>query len=355
MSQAYVNIVNGSYRNQPISNVVFPLVKPFQAGAKGNFITVDGSHLFGAGKEKIRVTVPTLTDYYPSDVDAYIAQGATAPAESTTIESHAVEVVSNETDEEIMLRIEKRFSILHAMTKAACEGSIRAMIVTGPPGVGKSFGVEAELERAALFDRVSGRRVRSEVVKGGISDIGLYQKLYEFSDKDNVLVFDDADDLFYETTTLNLLKAALDTSKVRRIAWNKESRTLNKDGIPNQFNFNGSIIFITNIKFDNIRSKVLKDHLIALESRCHYLDLRLDTTREKLLRIRQIANTGELFGDYEFSKTQEEEVIEYLFANQPKLRETSLRTALKVADLYKSFPTIWKDYASELVMKSLTV
>lgn len=352
MSQAYIKVLNGSYRNQEIKNVVFPLIKQFQAGKVDNFVTVDGSHMFGAGKDKIRVKVAKISDYEMSDVDAYVEQGATPPTVVRGENAETTEVVSNETDEEIMTRIESRFEILHEMTKAACAGDIRAMIVTGPPGVGKSFGVEAELERAALFDRVSGKRVRSEVVKGGMSDIGLYQKLYEFSDKDNVLVMDDCDDLFYDSTTLNLLKAALDTSKTRRISWNKESRVLNSGEIPNTFNFKGSIIFITNIKFENIRSKTLKDHLTALESRCHYLDLRLDTTREKLLRIRQIANSGELFSNYDFSKTQEEEIIEFLFKNQPKLRETSLRTALKVADLYKSFPMKWKEYSAELVMKN---
>lgn len=351
MTQAYIKVNSGVYKGEAVTDVVFPMIKQFtQHPDQDAFVTVDGSHLYGAGKEKIRIKVGSIKDLVMSDLEAFMAQDKATPAETKAI----VKATETETDEQVMERIETRFGILHEMTKAACEGNIRAMIVTGPPGVGKSFGVEAELERAALFDRVSGRRVKSEVVKGGISDIGLYQKLYEFSDKDNVLVFDDADDLFYETTTLNLLKAALDTSKTRKIAWNKESNALDRAGVPNMFYFHGSIIFITNIKFDNIKSKTLKDHLVALESRCHYLDLRLDTTREKLLRIRQIANSGELFSGFDFSQTQEEEIIEFLFDNQPKLRETSLRTALKVADLYKSFPMKWKAYASELVMKSLT-
>jgi len=349
MSQAYIKIAAGTYRNQAISNVVFPLIKQFTHGAKGGFVTVDGSHMFGEGKEKIRITVDNVMSYQFSDVDAYIAQGA-APKETNL--AGEVVPVSTETDEQVMERIGARFEILHEMTKAACDGNIRAMIVTGPPGVGKSFGVEAELEKAAIFDRISGKRVRSEVVKGAVTPIGLYQKLYHFSGKDDVLVFDDSDQIFFDDLSLNLLKAALDSGKTRKISWNSESSTLSREGIPDSFNFRGSVIFITNLSFANVKSKKLQEHLMALESRCHFLDLTLDTVRDKLLRIRQIANTGELFNDYDFSQTQQDEVIEFLFENQPKLREVSLRTALKIADLYKSFPMKWKEMARVTVMKA---
>jgi hypothetical protein len=349
MSSTYVNIKNGVYRGQSIKNIVFPLIKQYSKyGDKDAFITVNGAHMFGDEKTSIRVKLNNITDYEFSDVEAFIAQGV-IPSDDTTETSK----VATETDEQIMERIGNRFDILHEMTRATCEGSIRAMIVTGAAGIGKSYGVEKELERASLFDKIAGRRIRSEVIKGAMTPIGLYQKLYQFSDKDNVLVFDDADGLFYDDLSLNLLKAALDTSKTRKICWNSESSALRRDGIPETFNFKGSIIFITNIKFENIRSKTLKDHLTALESRCHYLDLTLDTTREKLLRIRQIANSGELFTDYNFDQSQQDEIIDFLFANQPKLRETSLRTAIKVADLYKSFPHKWKEYSDALVMRNV--
>ena len=347
MTQAYINVISGSYRNEPINNVIFPLIKQFQHGAKGGFVTVDGSHKFGPEKSKIRVTVEKILDYTFSDEAAYLAQTGT-----TVVEKEVAAAVTSETDEEVMARIGERFEILHEMTKACCEGNIRAMIVTGPPGVGKSFGVEAELEKAACFDRISGKRVRSEVIKGAATPIGLYQVLYKYSDKDNVIVFDDCDMLFYDDLSLNLLKSALDTSKRRKICWNSESSALRRDGIPDSFDFKGSVIFITNLKFENIKSKKLQDHLTALESRCHYLDLTLDTVRDKLLRIKQIVAGGELFDGYDFSKTQETEIIDFLFANHTKLREVSLRTALKIADLYKSFPTKWKVMAHTTVFKS---
>lgn len=351
MTQAYINVIKGEYRGKEVKNVIFPLVEQFKHGAKGGYVTVGNEGHFPGFPDRVRVKVAKLTDYVFSDADAYTAQGFVA--EESGFESpKTTKAVSKETDEEVMTRIGERFEILHEMTQAACEGNIRAMIVTGPPGVGKSFGVEAVLEKAALFDRVSGRRVKSEVIKGAATPIGLYQVLYKYSDKDNVLVFDDCDMLFYDDLSLNLLKSALDTSKRRKICWNSESAALRREGIPEHFDFKGSVIFITNLKFENIKSKKLQDHLTALESRCHYLDLTLDTVRDKLLRIKQIAATGELFSEYDFSSTQEDEIIEFLFENHAKLREVSLRTAIKIADLYKSFPLKWKLLASTTVMKN---
>jgi hypothetical protein len=127
---------------------------------------------------------------------------------------------------------------------------------------------------------------------------------------------------------------------------------LKDEGIPNSFTFKGSVIFITNLKFDKTKSQKLKDHLDALQSRCHYLDLTLDTMHDKLLRIKQIANDGELFDGYDFEECVQSEIIEYMGSNKNRLREMSLRMALKIADLRKSFPLKWKLMAQSTCMKS---
>ena len=112
------------------------------------------------------------------------------------------------------------------------------------------------------------------------------------------------------------------------------------------------MIFITNLKFDAMKSQKLRDHLDALQSRCHYLDLTLDTMRDKLLRIRQIAGDGELFADYEFEKCVQDEIIEFMNDNKNRLREVSLRMALKIADLRNMSVTNWKRLAETTCMKS---
>jgi hypothetical protein len=255
-----------------------------------------------------------------------------------------------ETDEQVISRIATRFDILHDMTKAVIAGDVRAMIVTGPPGVGKSYGVEKELDKSSMMDAIAGRSIKYEVVKGAMTALGLYAKLYEHADANHVLVFDDCDSVLMDELSLNILKAALDSGKKRVLHWNADSSKLRTEGIPNKFEFKGGVIFITNVKFENVRSKKLQDHLEALQSRCHYLDLTLDTMRDKFLRIKQIVATGELFGDYELSKESEEEVISFMDAKKDKLREVSLRMALKIADLTK-VSSNWRELAENTVMR----
>jgi hypothetical protein len=258
--------------------------------------------------------------------------------------------VAHITDEEIIEKTRARFQILTDMTKAVKAGDVRAMIVSGPPGVGKSFGVEEVLTKDDLFNTLGERKPKYEIVKGAMSAIGLYAKLYELSGEKNVVVFDDCDSVLLDDLSLNILKAALDSSKKRTISWNTDSRLLRSEGIPDRFEFKGGAIFITNIKFENVRSKKLQDHLAALESRCHYIDLQMDTDREKVLRIKQIVQDG-MLDAHDLSDVAKIDVVDFVEKNRAKLRELSLRTVLKVADLRKSFPSNWEAMAEVTVMK----
>jgi len=261
------------------------------------------------------------------------------------------EAVAKETDAEIYQRLGERFEILDQMTKAVKDGQIRAMIVSGPPGVGKSHGVEKVLLKSELFNILAEKKPKFEVVKGAMSSIGLYAKLYEFSAEGNVVVFDDCDSILMEDLSLNILKGALDSGSRRFISWNTDSRILRSEGIPDRFEFKGAAIFITNIKFEHVRSKKLRDHLDALESRCHYIDLQMDTSREKILRIKQVVKQGQMLERYDFPECVEDELIEFVEANQDKLRELSLRMVLKIADLRKGFPNNWTAMVKTTCMK----
>ena len=258
--------------------------------------------------------------------------------------------VNKQTDAEILERLAERFDILHSMTRAVKEGAVRAMIVSGPPGVGKSFGVEAVLAKADLFNTLAERKPKYEIVKGAMSAIGLYSKLYEFSEKGNVVVFDDCDSVLLDDLSLNILKGALDSSKRRFISWNTDSRLLRSEGVPNRFEFKGSAIFITNIKFEHVKSKKLRDHLDALESRCHYIDLQMDTQREKILRIEQVVKKGEMLEEYDFKPWDVDEILDFIKANSERLRELSLRMVIKIADLKKGMPN-WEAVARTTCMR----
>jgi len=315
-----------------VKNMEFPLIEEFKMGKDQiGYVTVDGGYQPGFPTRNIRIKCDESSFDVIDEADKAAKR--------------------DETDEEIIERLRGRFDILEDMTQAVKEGTVRAMIVTGPPGVGKSFGVDKVLHKEDLFNMMGERKAKYEVVKGAMSAIGLYCKLYEYADKGNVVVFDDCDSVLLDDLSLNILKAALDSSTKRMIHWNTDSSKLRSEGVPGSFEFKAGAIFITNIKFENVRSKKLQDHLSALESRCHYVDLQMDTEREKVLRIKQITKDG-MLDSYDFENGEEDEVIQFIDDQKAKLRELSLRTVLKIADLRKSFPTNWKNMAEVTVMKT---
>jgi hypothetical protein len=259
--------------------------------------------------------------------------------------------VQQENDQEILARLDARMEDVTDMTKAVKGGQVRALIVSGPPGVGKSHGVETVLEKGDLLQKVAGKKPKFEVVKGAMTALGLYCKLYEFSERNCVVVFDDCDDVLFDELSLNILKAALDSSQRRFISWNSDSRLLKAEDIPNRFEFKGGAIFITNIKFEHVRSRRLRGHLDALESRCHYLDLDMDTTREKLLWIDHVVKTKGMLNDRDMDEAAQAEVLKFVKDNQESLRELSLRMVLKIADLRAAFPTSWQLKAKNTCMR----
>ena len=335
MQTTDVKIVNGTYRNIEIKDAVFPLVKEYKEGKNGNFVTVDGSAVTGFPDRSIRIKVLSKDDFEMLEDGEIVASAETAKAE---------------TDDEIIERLRERFEILEDMTYAACDGVVRGMVVTGPPGVGKSFGVEKVLKEAGIMKKLSQDSLRKfGVEKGAATPIGLYQLLYDYSADGSVLVLDDCDSVLYDELSLNLLKAALDSGKKRTLSWRSESRALSNNGVPDQFEFKGSIIFITNVKFERTRGK-LKDHLDAIMSRCHYLDLTLDTMRDKFLRCKQIVADG-MLNEYKFSDEDKTDLMDYIYTNKNKLREMSLRMVLKIADLKKMNAKKWKSYAESTCMR----
>jgi hypothetical protein len=330
-----IRILEGTYKirgkDVDLAGMIFPLVEEFKEGARGGYVTVDGRPVIGFPDRNIKISC--------SSAAAYEAAGSAKIKER------------EETDEETIERMRDRFQMLEDMARACKKGDVRAMIVSGPPGVGKSYGVEKVLSKHDLLADIGGSKFKKyEIVKGAMSAIGLYCKLYQYADKDNVIVFDDCDTVLLDDLSLNILKAALDSKKSRRICWNTDSFKLKNEGVPDSFEFKGSAIFITNIKFDNVRSAKLRDHLEALESRCHYIDLTIDTEREKMLRIKQIIKDG-MLNSYDLGSDTVEEIVDFIDINKKRLRELSLRTVLKVADLAKAFPERWEAVAENTVMK----
>lgn len=236
-----------------------------------------------------------------------------------------------ETDAEIAARLTERFEILDYLTRAALTGDARSVIISGPAGLGKSYSVEAALSD---WDPDGANH---EFVKGYVRTTGLLRLLYQYREAGQVIVFDDADTVFFDDNSLNLLKAACDSTDRRVISYRAESNMRDDDSgdlVPRSFEYNGTIIFITNLDFDQLIDKghKLAPHLEALISRSHYIDLAMKTKRDYMIRIKQVIGQG-LLSNIGLSDKQTADVIAFIDDNKNNLRELSLRIALKIGKL----------------------
>jgi hypothetical protein len=259
-------------------------------------------------------------------------------ARKDNVEAIAALAAVAETEDEIEARISERFNILEALTDSCIAGNSRALIVSGPAGLGKSYTVEKKLEE---WDP-SGNNYA--ITKGYVRATGLVKLLYAYREEGQVLVFDDADAIFFDDISLNLLKAVCDTTERRVVSWLSEGRLLDEETgelVPRSFEFNGTVIFISNYDFDAMidRGHKLAPHLQAMVSRAHYLDLAMKSRRDYLVRIRQVVAQGLLdFLDIE----EQADVLTFIEAYSESLRELSLRMALKIASIRKTNNSNWE-------------
>lgn len=375
----FVRIKNGIYRGQHIHDEVFPLVFPVKQGKYGLFVTVDASEksqrdplffkkMINSNPRKIRVNIakPSSVTFVTKDglpLEENISSVATDASveDNHEEENFPTEVVlskpvNTETKEEARERIKDVFQFLDEMTKGATNGTIRGMIVCGPPGIGKTYGIEHRLDiyQGFLDMKAPGHKKTVTIIKGRITPVQLYRALYNASAPGSVVLFDDCDNVLEEDTSLNMLKAVLDSGKRRVVSWMSNSRDLKEDGIPDRFDFKGSCIFVTNINLtksaSNSRSSKRQDHLAAILSRCHHIDLAMKRS-DIFLRIEQIAQETDMLSDYEFGDEGNQEIIDFMRANENRLLEVSLRTVLKIADLKKLTEDNWKKRAEITCMK----
>lgn len=270
-----------------------------------------------------------------------------------------------ETIEESKHRIAVRYDAMERMTHRLVRGKVPSLIISGPPGLGKSWTVNNALKKQfpegeMQVDQETGAEtgVRNyDRVSGSISAVGLYQALYHCRERGSVLVLDDVDDVFRDETALNLLKGALDSSKVRTISWRKEARWMEENGIPDRFDFAGSVVFLTNIDFEALIQSGKRDaeHFKALIDRSMYLCLTLRTRRDFMIRIRQVSEgeDGMLASEYGLTAEEADEVLDFVTEHQSRFYNLSLRLVGQVAMCRAADPVAWKKDVEATKMRTL--
>ena len=339
MSSTYVHVTSGRTRGGiVVNNGVYRLLDEAKRDKDGLYITVEGMGNDGLRAGRNRIYVEHDGCFRATDQDAAVR--------SIHINENTAQVeepkLDTRTDAEISVELRDTFNILSQMTNAVASGVVRGLVVSGPAGIGKSHTVESTLVRSlGLLGHLNGLGSMYDIVSGAMSAAKLYEKLWEYKEEGQVLVFDDCDSILYDEDALNILKAALDSKKSRQISWNSRSHYLAQNDIPNRFEYKGGIVFITNVKFDNVRSQRISNHLEAIVSRCHYMDIGIESGREKVIHIKNVVERCNMLADYNFTEEEKAEVTNYIYDNHSKLRELSLRMVLKIADLRKAMPHNW--------------
>lgn len=228
-------------------------------------------------------------------------------------------------------RLKSQFEIMESLVGQVASGSIRGLIISGAPGIGKTFNVLKVLRN--YEDNVAplmGVDANVEVCAGHMTTVGLVEALWRNRESASTLVLDDIDTVLDKLDALNILKAALDSGSERTISYMSQNAALRKAGIPQQFDYQGSIILITNQDMENHTGK-LAPHFKALISRCYYFDLGIKTPEARLAWIRHVSETTNMLGDEKATK----EIISYMTRNLGELRELSLRTAIKIKKVHR--------------------
>jgi hypothetical protein len=257
----------------------------------------------------------------------------------------------NESIPEIEAKLKDRFDALEIMSEATGRGINRSLIVSGPAGLGKSYTVEAKM---AELER-KGHRVT--YIKGYVRPLALYKLLYETRFSNSVLVFDDSDSIFHDDVSMNLLKSACDSTDRRVLHWLSRSleREEDEDGesIPEKFEFEGSVIFITNYDFDSLiaSGNKLAPHFEALVSRSHYLDLAMKTKMDYIVRIKQVVRGG-MLRERGMSDIDTIQIMQFIENNVDRLRELSLRMVVKISNLYKMDKSNWQKLAKQTCFRA---
>jgi hypothetical protein len=245
------------------------------------------------------------------------------------------DIEPDRTDAEIETEINARFASLDLMTYGIVDGSFRSLIVSGNPGIGKTYSLESILEEAANKSKILYTGVR-----GYVRATGLYRLMWEHKERECVVMFDDADSIFQDEIALNLLKGGLDTTKRRRISWRSEKKFEAEDGedIPQDFDFFGAIIFVSNINFPKMiaQGNKLAPHLDALMSRSFYLDLYMNDVRELMVRIGSVVENSSILSGMNIKRADQKRILNFITDHQEKIRELSLRTVVKMGTIWNA-------------------
>ena len=251
--------------------------------------------------------------------------------------SAGIEFVSGATND-TRFGIDERFEFVGDLVTMVVNKTAASAIITGEGGLGKTYTVIKTLESCGLQDATNLMEVEDEdeslerdatmftVVKGFSTAKGLYRILFEH--RDSMIIFDDCDNVLKDPVALNLLKGALDSYDKRIISWNSEGK--GDDDLPRSFQFNGGVIFISNLSLSTLNQ--------ALRSRSLCVDLSM-TLEQKIERMGTLVAMDSFLP--EISMSFKKDALALIDKNKKTASEISLRTLIKICKIRSGGAKNW--------------
>ena len=253
-----------------------------------------------------------------------------------------------ESDKELDARIRETYVTLDKLVAAVADNKVNSLIVAGAPGLGKSYEVNR------ILIQINSGDYGYVFHRGYIKATHLFRLLWENRAAGQTVVLDDVDSIFADETALNILKAALELKETRMVSWGSEKQFTDQDGeeIPRYFDYQGNVIFLTNLNFSELAAGNNKNsaHLSALESRSLVLDLKIKTKREVMAKIKLTVRDG-MLRSKGLTEPEENELLAFMDEHLDKMKEISLRSMEKLAALFLMDKTDWKPMARTVMLK----
>jgi hypothetical protein len=221
--------------------------------------------------------------------------------------------------------INQRFTFLDDLTQMVVSGITPSLIVTGEGGLGKTHSVTQTIKANDVEEDCY------IFLKGYSTARGLYNTLYDNNGK--LIIFDDCDSVLEDKVAINILKSALDSYERRTISWMAK---MNKsDEYPQQFDFTGRIIFISN------KSKEKIDEAIRTRS------LTVDLTMSPDDKIERM---GSILGSIlpEYSIEVKKQALDFLKTVKDDV-SLNMRMLIMVTKMASTYPDTWRGLASYMV------
>jgi hypothetical protein len=279
---------------------------------------------------------------------------------------------SEETEEEAHERIMLRYKTMERLGPKVIQGRLASLIISGPPGLSKSWTIKKAIDESGRLRHdgmldvggggpsvVDGMRTNGwyDWIGGGCSEVGLYRALWNMR-KGGVLVFDDCDGVYRDEDSVNLLKIATDTTKERLVSWRKNATWLDDYGIDRTFDFQGSIIFLTNIDFERtiLQEGKMTEHYKAFIDRAAYLCLTVRTARDFMIVLKEKAGGKNGFlhnPPYNLTDKEIKTMFDFIQEHQRDFYNLSLRLVGQLAQQMREDPEHWQSDARATKMKTL--